>query len=87
MIDAARAADKKIGRRSTAGGKRRTPGNPKALAVVLMVTETEAALELLGVTDDGVTLHIDWVGAPSQVNEMDWLKPPSGLIARVRFAG
>jgi len=51
-----------------------------------METETEAAVVPLGVTEAGVTVHLEAAGAPVQVKEISWLKPPSGLTARVKFA-
>lgn len=55
-------------------------------AMVVMETDTEETLLPLGVTEDDVTAHAESLGAPVQVSEIGWLKPPSGLIARVRFA-
>jgi hypothetical protein len=54
-------------------------------AVVVIETDTEETPMPLGVTEDGVTAHAESLGAPLQINEIGWLKPPSGLIARVRL--
>jgi len=55
-------------------------------AVVVIEIDAEETLLPLGVTEDGVTTHVESLGAPEQVSEIGWLKPPLGLTARVRLA-
>jgi hypothetical protein len=50
----------------------------RAGAVVETVTVTEVGLVPFSVTELGETLHVDKVGAPVQLRETVWLKPPPG---------
>jgi hypothetical protein len=59
-------------------------GIRKERAVVVIETDAEETPLPLGVIEDGVTEQAESFGAPVHVNEIGWLKPPSGLIARVR---
>lgn len=55
-------------------------------ALVVTVIATEAAADPLSAIKLGDTAHVDWDGAPEQVNATDWLNPPEGETARVKFA-
>jgi hypothetical protein len=60
-------------------------GTTEDRAVVVIETVTLEMADPFNVTADGVTLQDAAAGAPAQVNEMDLLKPPSGLAARVKL--
>jgi hypothetical protein len=47
-------------------------------AVVVTVTVTGVALVPFSVTELGETLHVESEGAPVQLKETVWLKPPPG---------
>jgi hypothetical protein len=72
-------------RRVISSGSEVNGGLRRDRAVVEMDTDAEETLLPLGVIVDGVTAHVESFGAPLQVNEIGWLKLPSGLIARVRL--
>ena len=47
-------------------------------AVVETAIVTDVALAPFSVTTVGAALHVDRDGAPAQVKDTVWLKPPSG---------
>jgi len=71
-------------RRMISRGSELVGGLRKVRAVVAMETDTVGTLLPLGVTVEGVNTQVESFGAPLQVNEIGWLKPPSGLIATVK---
>ena len=58
-------------------------GSMSAGAVVKTVTVTEVGLVPFSVAVLGETLHVESEGAPVQLRETVWLKPPAGATATV----
>lgn len=86
------AADNKPNNTSTPS-HRAAGGAPGALgpgiteeAVVAMLRETLEGVVPLRVTDDGVTVHVDWAGAPEHVSVTVPLNPSSGDACSVSVA-
>jgi len=75
----------RIKRIAANGGKGRTPGMAKPRAVVVIETDTDVPVPL-GVTDAGVTVQVEALGAPTQVKEIAWLNPSFGLMTTVNSA-
>lgn len=67
------------------GGGRAGPSRGTTLdgAVVLTFTVTVAVFVPSGVTDMGEKVQVARDGAPVQLSETTWLKPPAGVTLRV----
>lgn len=69
------------------GHEPRFCGGANRAARAVDVTETCAVTLLpFGLAEPGVTLHVDPVGAPEQLSETAWAKPPLEPMVRVNDA-
>lgn len=66
------------------------PGNDgvcrEALGPVVFTTRVTVAGLPLGVTDVGVNVQVESAGKPEQLNDTALLKPPAGVIVKVKVA-